>query len=193
MSPTCGWPLFYAFLATISRGSVLGFFLGLTLVLLLSGCARGLTSTPGNAPNLQRWVDAVRARPSPPLAPLPVVQPFEAFVYTAHDLRDPFAHVWSDSEDGSGVRPDPNRRKQPLEAFALDSLEMVGTIGSGRGRVALVMTPDNVAYRVRRGVYLGQSDGRVIAVNEGSIDLIELVPDGVGGWLERPASIALAD
>ena len=68
---------------------------------------------------------------------------------------------------------------------------MVGTLGGGRSIVALVMGPDKVTYRVRPGTYIGQSDGRVVAVSEDHIELIELVPDGAGGWLERPASITL--
>ncbi|GAE54825.1 hypothetical protein XPR_1460 [Xanthomonas arboricola pv. pruni MAFF 301420] len=80
-----------------------------------------------------------------------------------------------------------------LEAYPLDALDMVGTIGGGSGLVALVMAPDKVTYRVWPGVYLGQSDGRVTGVYEDRIELIELVPDGAGGWLERPAALALDD
>ena len=88
---------------------------------------------------------------------------------------------------------DPNRRKQVLEQFPLDALDMVGTIGEGGGLVALVMAPDKVTYRVRPGIYMGQAEGRVTTVTTDRIDLVELVPDGAGGWLERPASIALDD
>jgi type IV pilus assembly protein PilP len=84
-----------------------------------------------------------------------------------------------------------NRRRQPLEAFTLDSLSMVGTIGAGSSPVALVLAPDKVTYRVTPGVYLGQSDGRVVTVTPNKIELVELVPDGNGGWLERQAHIAL--
>ena len=70
---------------------------------------------------------------------------------------------------------------------------MVGTLGAGAGIVAVVMAPDKVSYRVRPGVYMGQSDGRVTGVFEDRIELIELVPDGAGGWLERPASLSLED
>lgn len=165
----------------------------LVLVALLAGCARGVTSTPGEAPNLQKWVADVRARPAPPLDPLPVMQQFETFEYAAQGLRDPFTDAWTNPDGGSGLRPDPNRRKEPLEQFPLDSLDMVGTIGGGAGVVALVMAPDKVTYRIRPGVYMGQSDGRVTSVGEDRIELIELVPDGAGGWLERPASLALDD
>jgi type IV pilus assembly protein PilP len=161
-------------------------------IVALTGCARGVTSTPGDAPNLEQWVAEVRARPAPPLEPLPVMQQFETFEYAAQGLRDPFSRAFTD-EGGSGPRPDAARRKQPLEAFPLDSLDMVGTLGKGAGLVALVMAPDKVTYRVRPGVYMGQSDGRVTAIYEDRIELVELVPDGAGGWLERPATVALDD
>ena len=172
--------------------TVLRMVAGTCLVLLLSACGRGITSTPGDAPNLEKWTADVRARPAPPLDPLPVMQQFESFEYTAQTMRDPFSDAWSNA-DSTGLRPDPNRRKETLEQYPLDSLDMVGTIGGGSNLIALVMAPDKVTYRVRPGAYLGQSDGRITGVHEDRIELVELVPDGAGGWLERPASIALED
>ena len=161
--------------------------------LALAGCTRGVTSSPGEAPNLEKWVADVKARPAPALDPLPVMQQFETFEYAAQNLRDPFSNAFSDESGGSGPRPDPSRPRQTLEQFPLDSLDMVGTIGRGPGVVGLVMAPDKVTYRVRPGAYMGQNDGRITAVYEDRIELVELVPDGAGGWLERPASLALED
>lgn len=175
-------------LRTLLRGLAL-----VSVVALLGACGRGITSSPGEAPNLEEWVANVKARPAPPLDPLPVMQQFETFEYAAQGLRDPFSDAFSNDNGGSGPRPDSNRRKQTLEQFPLDSMDMVGTIGRGAGLVALVMAPDKVTYRVRPGVYLGQNDGRVTAVYDDRIELVELVPDGAGGWLERPASVALED
>ena len=169
-------------------------FLAVALaVVALAGCSRGVTSTPGEAPNLETWVAEVKARPAPPLDPLPVMQQFETFEYAAQGLRDPFSNAFTDRSNGSGPRPDSDRRKQTLEQFPLDSLDMVGTLGDGGSIVALVMAPDKVTYRVRPGAYMGQSDGRVTDVLEDRIELVELVPDGAGGWLERPATVALED
>ena len=159
----------------------------------LAGCGRSITSEPGGAPNLEEWVANVRARPAPPLDPLPVMQQFETFEYAAQGMRDPFSAAFTNRGSGAGPRPDSNRRKQTLEQFPLDSLDMVGSLGAGSNLTALVMAPDKVTYRVGPGVYLGQSDGRVTSVHEDRIELVELVPDGAGGWLERPASIALED
>ena len=163
------------------------------VALAVAGCTRGVTSTPGEAPNLEKWVADVKARPAPALDPLPVMQQFETFEYAAQDLRDPFSDAWGNQGGGTGLRPDPNRRKEPLEQYPLDGLDMVGTLGAGGGLIGLVMAPDRVTHRIRPGAYLGQSDGRVTAVHEDRIELVELVPDGAGGWLERPAAIALED
>jgi type IV pilus assembly protein PilP len=168
--------------------------LALGLVIALAACGRGITSTPGEAPNLEEWVANIKAKPAPPLDPLPVMQQFETFEYAAQGMRDPFSDAFtSEDNGGSGPRPDSHRRKQTLEQFPLDSLDMVGTIGRGGGVIGLVVAPDKVVYRVQPGVYLGQNDGRVTAVHEDRIELVELVPDGAGGWLERPASVALED
>ncbi len=163
------------------------------VILVVAGCSRDITSTPGDAPNLEKWVAEVKQKEAPPLDPLPVMQQFETFEYAAQSLRDPFSNAFSDQSNASGPRPDSARRKQTLEQFPLDSFDMVGTLGQGGALVALVMAPDKVTYRVRPGAYMGQSDGRVTAVFEDRIELVELVPDGAGGWLERPATIALED
>lgn len=153
---------------------------------VLAGCS-------SSTREVEAWVAEVKARPAPPLDPLPVMKQFETFEYSPQGLRDPFAAPAPDSDTGNGKGPDPNRRKEVLEAFPLDSLNMVGTIGSGSNLIGLVMAPDKVTYRVRVGNYMGQNDGKITAVTEDRIDLTELVPDGAGGWLERPAKIALED
>lgn len=153
--------------------------------LALAGCGRGTD-------DLQAWVTEVRARPAPPLDALPPLRTFPAIEYTADGLRDPFSAPVG-SRDAAGPRPDPNRRKEALEAFPLDALRMVGTIGTGPATIALVLAPDKVTYRVRVGNFLGQSDGRVVSVAADRIEMVELVSDGAGGWLEREASLALED
>ena len=160
-------------------------------VIAISGCGRSITSTPGEAPNLEKWVAEVKSRAAPPIEVIPLMQQFETFEYAAQSLRDPFSDAFATDSGGSGPRPNSDRRRQPLEQFPLDSLDMVGTLGSGRSLVGLVMSPDKVTHRVRPGVYLGQSDGRVTGIYEDRIEIVELVPDGAGGWLERSATVAL--
>lgn len=88
-------------------------------------------------------------------------------------------------------RPDPNRPRQILEQFPLDSLVMVGTMGKGANISALIRAPDRTVYRVKIGQYIGQNDGRVVNIDNGGLDLVELVQDGGNGWVERPASLLM--
>ena len=157
------------------------------LCLMLGACT-------SDTREVEAWVAEVKARPAPPLEPLPVMKQFETFEYNPAGLRDPFAVPVPDRDSAAGgLRPDPNRRKEALEVFPLDGLNMVGTIGAGANLIGLVLAPDRVTYRVRPGMYMGQNDGRITAVYEDRIEMVELVPDGAGGWLERPAKIALED
>lgn len=166
---------------------------GLRMAVVLGLALVGLSGCSSNTSEVEAWVKEVKARPAPPLDPLPVMKQFETFEYSAQGLRDPFSVPAPDRDAGNGKGPDPNRRKEALEAFPLDSLDMVGTIGSAGHLVGLVMAPDKVTYRVQVGNYMGQNDGKITAVTEDRIELVELVPDGAGGWLERPAKIALED
>jgi type IV pilus assembly protein PilP len=155
-------------------------------VLTLSACDPGMR-------DLENYVADIKQRPAPPLEPLPVMKQFETFVYSAQDLRDPFSLPQRQDQESrvEGPRPDSNRRKEVLESFPLDGLDMVGTLGTGESQLALVMDPSRVVHRVRVGNYLGQSDGRIVAIREDGLEIVELVPDGSGGWLERPAALAL--
>ncbi len=166
------------------------------MILLAAALATGLAACAPNMADLQSWVAEVKARPPKPLDPLPVMRQFETFEYSADTRRDPFSNPLADQEaagPGSSLRPDPTRRKEPLEAFPLDGLTMVGTLGEGAEMMGLIMDPERVVYKVTAGQYMGQSDGRIDAVFEDHIDLTELVPDGAGGWIERKAQVALDD
>lgn len=164
--------------------------------LIAAGVAMVTAGCAGSMGDLEDWVAEVKARRGAPLDPLPVLKTFDAFEYSAYDMREPFA-AWDVGEDrattstAAGPRPDPNRRKEALEGFPLDALDMVGTIGLGSDMFGLIKAPDGVVYRVRPSNYLGQSDGRITGIREDRIELVELVPNGVGGWNEQPALIPL--
>ena len=156
--------------------------------------AAGLAGCSGGNADLDAYIAEVKSRPAQPLDPLPVMQQFETFEYTAQDLRDPFSNPTADeSANNNGLRPDPNRPKEPLESFPLDGLDMVGTLGEGGTLVGLIMDPERVIHRVNIGNYMGQTDGRITSISEDRIELIELAPDGNGGWIERRAEVALDD
>lgn len=126
------------------------------------------------------------------IEPLPAVKPFEPFAYTGFELPDPFRPRKAASRGGGGPAPDLNRRREPLEAFPLDQLRMVGTLERSGELFALVRA-DRTLYRVSRGNYLGQNFGQITEINEAGIKLKEIVQDGAGDWAERQASLSLID
>lgn len=158
----------------------------LCATLALAGCARGLGE-------LEQRVEEIKSRKGAPLEPLPVMRTFETFEYTAQGNRDPFSPSAEEQVVGSeaGPRPDANRAREELENFPLDALDMVGTLGLGADQTGLLKDPDGVIHQVRADNYLGQNFGRITAISEGQIELVELIPNGVGGWIERQASISL--
>ncbi|HEX5961701.1 MAG TPA: pilus assembly protein PilP [Rhodanobacteraceae bacterium] len=154
----------------------------------------GLAGCSGQG-DLHEWVAQVKARKGAPLPALPVVKTFETFIYQDQDKRDPFepAPPAPNMQSLAGPHPDQDRPREPLEAFPLDSLQMVGTIGVKGSIEALIKDPQGVIHQVRAGEYMGQNYGHVTQVTDSEVDLVELVPNGSGGWMERDASVALGE
>jgi len=124
--------------------------------------------------------------------PLPQIKPYEPFAYNGFDLPDPFKPRKIEPSKGtSKLAPDLTRRREPLEAYPLESLNMVGTLQQGKSTYALVRTPDKDVYQVTAGNYLGQNFGVILAINENEIRLKELVQDGGGDWTERTGTLQL--
>jgi type IV pilus assembly protein PilP len=128
------------------------------------------------------------------LDPLPQVKPYEPFAYNAFDLPDPFKPRKIDPAKGGGgskLAPDLTRRREPLEAYPLEALSMVGTLQMNKVTYALVRTPDKDLYQVRPGNHLGQNFGQITAINDNEIRLRELVQDAAGDWTERSSTLQL--
>lgn len=147
--------------------------------------------------DLRQWVKDSDNLPRGRIPPLPEVQPYEPFVYNAFDVADPFrprAIEPSKAAAGAGgLQPDFNRRKEPLEAYPLEALQMVGTLQQQKVMHALIRTPDKSLFRVRAGNYLGQNFGRITAISEASITLKEIVQDSGGSWEEREQALQLLE
>jgi type IV pilus assembly protein PilP len=129
------------------------------------------------------------------IEPLPAVKPFEPFTYEGFDLPDPFKPrklVAPREGGGGGLAPDLNRRKEPLEAFPLEQLKMVGTLSQGKDTYALVRA-DKTLYRVKKGNYMGQNFGLITDVTESEIKLKEIVQDSAGDWAERQSVLPLLE
>jgi type IV pilus assembly protein PilP len=131
--------------------------------------------------------------------PLPQVKPYEPVPYKAFDEVDPFKTSRIDvvatgaaMAGASGVKPDLNRPKEPLEAFPVESLRMVGTLQQDKQTYGLVRAGTNL-FRVKKGNYMGLNFGVITAIDENEIKLKELVQDGGGDWVERISSLQLVE
>jgi len=162
----------------------------LLLTLALSACSQ-------SNEDLTAFILETKSKHLGSVQPLPTFEPYKNFTYSASELRDPFeaafeAEVGQESTSKSNsLRPSANRPKEPLETYPLDTLRMVGILVRGKDTWGLVKDPNNVVHRVQTGNYAGQNEGQIIAVTEKEIDIIEIIPDGLGGYIERTASLAI--
>lgn len=158
---------------------------------LLSACA-----SDDEMGELRDSLEEIKQRPRGAIQPPPEFKSQPTFTYSAHKLRSPFLPpsdeaLLPDSEV-KAVAPDLTRPKEYLEQFNIEALRMVGTIAKSNGPlVALVRDGSGSTQQVRVGNFLGKSFGRVIAVEETRVSVVEIVPDGHDGWVERPRTIRL--
>lgn len=146
--------------------------------------------------DLQAHVRHVNARPPGPIEPLPEIKPPETFVYEPGERRDPFHSDAQSAPEAvtasdTGPAPDPNRPREELEQYPLDSLRMVGTLEQHDARWGLIRTRDGVVHRVTVGHYMGQNHGQIVSISLDAIQLNEIVSDAPGQWRERSATVAL--
>jgi type IV pilus assembly protein PilP len=159
--------------------------------MVLGGCS-------GDMDDLDQYINGVKARAGGRIEPLPEIKPYEVFTYIAdaEGYRSPFVPDAPQRVAGVteiGVGPDPDRSREFLEQFPLDALRMVGTLSQGGSDFGLVQTSDGLIHRVVPGNYMGQNDGRITSINESEVELIEIISDGIGGYVERDAAVGLAD
>ena len=161
------------------------------LVLALAGCSGG--EHQDLKEELKGLTKDLRGR----VDPLPVVKPYEPVPYKATEFPDPFGPAKIDvaikpSTTVGGLKPDLNRPKEPLEAYPLESLKMVGVLEQSKQMFALVRA-DASLYRIKVGNYLGQNFGLVTAISDTQVQLRELVQDAAGDWTERVSSLQLQE
>ena len=162
-------------------------YLFLPSLLLLSACSGGRYG------DLEAFFEEVRSQPKGRIDPLPEVIPYETFAYNAKELRDPFVQHVEEivSYTDNTLRPDMNRKREPLEQYPLDTLNFVGHLEKSGVRWGLVSAPDKSVYRVQVGNYVGKNYGKIVSITETSIKLVEIIPNGTGSWVDREASLAL--
>ena len=151
---------------------------------LLAGCSSADS-------DLEDFINRTKQEQPAGVEPLPEVKPYESFFYTAQAMRSPFLPGGSGESSSPSVRPDSKRNREFLEQFSLDTLKMVGTLTMNGRRYGLIKARDGIVHRVQAGNYLGQNEGRISQIEESKINVTEIVPDGLGGYMERAAQLAL--
>lgn len=163
----------------------------LSTALLLSGCG-------ANIDDLITYTDNVRANTPVNIEEYPEFKPLPNVQYSSQNYRSPFVRsnreraVAVESERPDCEQPITNRRKQPLESFGLDGLEMSGVFTNNGRKYALVKANDGSLHKVTRGSYVGLFHGRVIKVTETEILIKEMLPDGAGCWKSKQATLTMA-
>lgn len=165
---------------------------------LLSACS-------SSTEDLKAWVDRIKAQPPGRIQPMPEIVEYKPHDYSAGHLKSPFSDLAPELEaqlqalhEGcdESVQPDPSRRKEDLEKYSLDSMEMVGVLNNKNKKWGLIkMTAGPVkdrVFNVTEGNYLGINHGSILSITEHQIEISTLVPDSKGCWERRTVYMALA-
>lgn len=152
----------------------------------------------GDFNDLDSFMSKVKAKPKGEIEPIPVFRPYETFIYSATIKRAPFTKpvkVREITRVGrvTNVKPDLNRTKEFLESVNIEALSMVGSMEQGGILWVLVNDGQGGVHRVREGNYLGRNHGKIIETGEGYLTVIEIVPNGLDGWVERPRSVKMEE
>lgn len=150
---------------------------------LLGGCS-------SRDSDLDDFIARTKAETGAKVEPLREFHPYEPFSYTGADRRSPFV---PGNSSAAVVRQHVARNREFLEQFSLDTLKMVGTLTKEGKRYGLLQVRDGRVQRVSVGNYVGQNDGRITEIDDNKILVTEVVPDGLGGYVERPAAIAMGE
>ena len=166
--------------------------------LMLALLALGIAACGGDMDDLDQYINEIKAKPGGRIEPLPEITPYEVFTYVAdaEGVRSPFVpdtpQAAATGATG-GATIDPERTPEFLEQFPLDTLRMVGSLYIGETMYGLIQTSDGLIHRVVPGNYMGQNYGRITGISESEVDLVEIISDGIGGYIERDAAVSLSD
>ena len=164
----------------------------LLLLSLFAASAMTLAGCSSGDDDVQNFITETNKEPGGRVEPLPEVKPQQTFAYADMDRRSPFTPT-SPNAGNPNLRPDAHRNREFLEQYSLDTMQMVGSMKMGGQMFGLIQTKDGLVHRVIVGNYIGQNDGKITAISPSKIDVREIVPDGLGGYIERPTGIALAE
>jgi type IV pilus assembly protein PilP len=162
------------------------------LLSLLVATVAGLAGCSSHDDDLQTFIADTNKEAGGRVEPLPEVKPYQTFAYSDSNQRSPFMPS-SPNAGNPNLRPDAHRNREFLEQYSLDTMKMVGSMQQNGQIYGLLQTKDGLVHRVTVGNYVGQNDGKITAITPSKIDVREIVPDGLGGYIERPAALALND
>jgi len=163
-----------------------------SVAVLLVGCG-------GNMADLEHFISETKQAHHGKVDPLPQFPEYQNFSYDAQDSRDPFrpqtdlSSAVESTDNYTGPRPEASRQREPLESYPVDALKMVGLLQQQAQTWGLVKDPEGTIHRVQPGNYAGKNHGKITKVSENKIHIEELVPDGLSGWVNREAQLAMAE
>jgi len=189
--------------STLSRRSTI--FRALATILVV--CVPLASCGGGSMADLRSYVAGIKTRPGTPIEDLPPIQPYVVYTYPcdgAIQCVDPFEPFFLAPPNkpqcepdcpvaDNGISPDFDRNREELESYPLDALRMMGTLEKGEQFWAILRGPDSIIHRVQVGNFIGQNNGKITGISEDRIELLEIIPNGRGGWEERDAELALAE
>ena len=168
-------------------------------VLALGAAVFALTACGGEQEELTQWMDQQRREVKPNVEPLSPPKKFTPQPYLAIAGVEPFSNQkltvalkQEAKQPNSLLSAEINRRKEPLEAYPLDSMSMVGSV-TKNGRPYALLKVDNLLYQVKQGDYLGQNYGKIMKISETGVSLREIVQDAAGEWIERTSALQLQE
>lgn len=176
--------------------SKLKLFLFPSLALALSGC--GMSGDD----ELRQWMVELRASTKPYVVPLTEPKKFLPQSYSANGAMEPFNSLKLTqalrrestqlASNAALIAPEMARRKEQLEVFPLDAMNMVGSLDK-KGAPTALLKVNGLLYQVRVGNYIGQNYGKIIRISENSLQLREIVQDATGDWVERLVAMELQE
>ncbi|MEP7100156.1 MAG: pilus assembly protein PilP [Burkholderiales bacterium] len=169
------------------------------LIVSFGVVAFALTACSGEQEELTQWMDQQRREVKPSVQPLSPPKKFTPQPYAALNGVEPFSNQkltvalkQEAKQPNSLLAAEINRRKEPLEAYPIDSMSMVGSVVKG-GRPYALLKVDNLLYQVKAGDYLGQNYGKIMKISETDVSLREIVQDAAGEWIERTSALQLQE
>jgi type IV pilus assembly protein PilP len=158
-----------------------------------------MVACTGEQDELQQWMEQQKREVKPSVQPLSPPKKFNPQPYVALTGVEPFstqkltvALKQEARQPHSLLAAEINRRKEPLEAYPLDSMSMVGSV-TKQGRPYALLRVDNLLYQVKLGDYIGQNYGKITKITETDISLREIVQDAAGEWIERTSALQLQE